>query len=442
MIINENEVFKPILEIIDFNYPTQREKDKVYREKTIFFERVFFRTLSHICQECLVNSDNPSFSKGLPNKIYITKYIPNLVVKQADWEKINKETGFDIIENRSAWAKLVLEFTRHRLDLANKISLPEGIQFSTIQTILLIQFCYFYYFGREYAALSSERNEYVLPEKKDITWALFEPGVISEFISPLRKLTIFNQFDERELAQFFKLSGNPLKSLRWILKPVYREWFQPLRRSLMKLNTDKILSDARFSLAVLAEDQGNNMMEKMSPSPIQNPTYLSLPQVDTENHKEDEEKDILAEQEQKNWEQLYYEKILEVQRLRQQLMEKTEGISNNEILELFEELLRFPGEFDVLFSKVLPYRKGGLSKKWRTLERTMLNLRSLFVKSEFVTFGRINEIVFMKTVAWPYAIDDRASITNPDIAYNKWKITRRGVRKNEIIILPALVQPS
>lgn len=366
--INENDVSKPILEIIDFNYPTPEAKERVYRGKTIFFERVFFKTLSHICQESLVHSDTSPLSAKLPGRVYITKYIPKLRVKKEHWEKIIQDTGFDVVENRNTWVKLVLEFTKYKFELGDKTRLPENIHLSTSQTILLILFCYFYYFNKDYAELSSYNGQFVLPEKTHITWALFEPGVISQFIAPLRKLSVFGQFDERDLPQFFKLSGNPLTSLRWILQPIYEERFLPVHRSVLSLDRALILSNDRFSLSALTVHQEEQVVINTS-SP--NISFLSLPQIDQENHHAikqapPDKQETISIGKTTNWEQSYYQKVREVQELRQQLIEKDDYVSNTELLSVFEELLRLPGEFEELFLKIVPNdRHNARMRKWR-----------------------------------------------------------------------------
>ena len=419
--INEKEVFKPILEIIGFNYPTQRKKEKVYRGKTIFFERVFFKTLSHICQECLVNSASDSFLTQFPDNIHITKHVPKLVVKNEHWEMIIKETGFDIPENRNIWAKLVLEFTKYQLDLAENITLPENIRFSEIQTTFLVLFCYFYYFNKNYMRLSSERESFFLSDKKHITWSLVETGNISQFVAPLRTLSVFGQFDERDLANFFKLSGNSLKALNWILRAVYEEWFRPFRSSVRSLYRNAVLlSDERFPVSIPSVVRNNNDSRVLS-SPTGKLPSIPLPRISMDSRKnENAENDISVEQEDKDWKEMYYEKVLEVQELRQRLLEKKDHVSDEEILEVFDELLRNPGEFEGLFLKVVPHRGPKTNmRKWIAIERTFLNLRSLFTNSGFVAFGEINKTISMETVEWPYAIDKRVSFRNTDIC-DKW----------------------
>lgn len=438
MKINKNEIFKPILDIIDFNFPSELEKDQVYHGKTIFFERVFFKTFSHICQECLTDSNNTLFASKLPKELYITKHVPNLKVNQVYWEEIVVSTGFDTPEGRNTWAKIVFEFTKNKFSISKNVELPQDIEMSKTQTIFTILFCYFYYYNREYTELSSQPSEFMLPQNNAITWALFEPGVISAFISPLRKIPVFNAFDERDLAYFFRLSGNPLQSLRWILKPVYREWYRPLLRSIAQLDIQKALSEPRFAWKTPLDRQ----LKKGLSIHTSNSTFLNLPNSLPKDMSTPEENKSMPLQEEENLEKLYYDKVLEVQKLRQQLLEKGEGIPTNSALEVFDDLLRFPGEFENLFTQILPYRSRTNMRKWRTVERTMLNLRSLFVTSGFTTFGEINETVVMETVAWPYAIDDRATISTSAFDDNQWQITRRGVRKNGVPVLPILVQPS
>ncbi|MBK8048116.1 MAG: hypothetical protein IPK16_13915 [Anaerolineales bacterium] len=301
-----------------------------------------------------------------------------------------EKSGFGSIEKRRTWSKLVLGFADHQLLLANHITIPENIDFTQIQTNLLILFCYFYHYSREYAVLSSKPDEFVLPGKTNITWSLFEPGVISSFVAPLRRLSTFGRFDERELSQFFRLSGNTLSSLRWILHPIYDFWFQPLNKFVLEINKDRVSLPRKEQTPPQTAIRSLKLLLFLKVGKPTLAPYLQLPQVnDAETIDKPRTRLLQAADsdttDTNHWRELYYEKVLEVQKLSQQLIRKSDNVSDLDILTVYEELLRTHGDFQVLFTGLLPHRGPKTNmRKWRTVERTMLNLRSLFIQRGFI----------------------------------------------------------
>lgn len=435
--IDEATVFPPVLHIIKRNAPSEAEQQELFQGKTIFFERAFFRIIGCIGQTSIRNSNSHTFYRDLPRSVRVPRHPSGLTIRSEDWQLICEQTGFATAAARDYWRQLLLSFVHHKMALIDYIPLESPRMLSPFQTNFFLLFCYFYHHNEDYTKLHRTKDLNTLPEKRHITWSLFDPGVFSRFIAPLRKIKSISDFDERELADLLRLSGNSLTSLRWVLHPLYTEWFLPIRRQLLQLHSRNQAPEAQPIDRPLTSEP---VAAKPAPEPpVAEPVILfSMPQITPEEYRG------LGDHGSRWSPPLQEAAPAALQHNQGWGVGPSEGDTIPEIrfIAVFEEFLRTPGDFEQLFSSVLPNsRESKRRASWRLVERTLLSLRSLFIQGGFHTFGEIDDTVCMSAVKWPYALDDRFALSRPAAYSDTWRITRRGVMRGDTVVFPILVVP-
>ena len=267
--------------------------------------------------------------------------------------------------------------------------------------------------------------------KPNDSWA-FDLNLMVDFLGRWQSLTFFRSYDINSIGTILKFRDGRGSPMKWAMKQPYIQWYRNLQNTT-HLNT--ISEKENFHYPEVSS-ANSSIGKKYVPSIVSLPDMEDI--VTKENAPAEDpfpDMDILEGEVKDSGGS-------ELARLRIKMMQVDELNLEERFLEVLDPLLRenvnIVDALDDLAEKART--KTRLAKKEaRHLARILLGLKSVFSELEYSTFGNIGEGVQLTPIDPCLLLVPRSQGLQDTIPH-KNVIVRRGVKRGESVLIPALVE--